>query len=626
MRLKQIVADGRVAVAHPRLEARTDRLRIDLVEPPTGPSPANAAVSSGRSADGWTLPAEERPQENASPVLYVDAGTIVLGIRPLPDGRWQLQNVVTEDAVRVTYGPREPSPPLEATAATYGPSLGENAALGTSSSAVSGLTDPSGSIVRHAAWPAGTGGQPNVATDAARDTPLSFEVLGERLSIDNASDPRAQLLSVSGSPAQLRTPEARLSGPLILFDRRRAEAHVHGAGVLQILADEVDLSGVLAATPSAAGETPGHNPSDKPSRTPLRRTGPNRAATDATLAGRRPATDAPDDAAADTTDSDRWLTIRWQEEMRFDGRQADFFGDVRATLQTFHMRCQEMAVTLDQPLQVFQTDAEPLRTVAAPPPSPVARHGAQDHSHQTGSAADRPQIERVVCREAVAFDAYQYHNGALAGVRKVHCGRFEFHRGSGAFRVRGPGRILNWSREDDQPHPVLGSVRAQANQPLQAEQAEWQFVRIDFAGEAHGNVQERFTTFLDRVRVVYGPVDDPRTELDPERLPPSGIELTADALDAFLPQARHGDDTLQLLARGNVKLAGRSFFARAETVSYDDAKGLFVLTARGDQPAAIWRQKVFGGEYSRAEARRMEFNPSRNELRMFGIVGAQGQP
>ena len=81
-----------------------------------------------------------------------------------------------------------------------------------------------------------------------------------------------------------------------------------------------------------------------------------------------------------------------------------------------------------------------------------------------------------------------------------------------------------------------------------------------------------------------------------------------------------------MLGSGNAELEGRTFHARADTISFDESKGLYVLRSLGNSKATIWRQKQVGGEYSRADAQRMEFVPSRNQLKLDQAISLDASP
>ena len=81
---------------------------------------------------------------------------------------------------------------------------------------------------------------------------------------------------------------------------------------------------------------------------------------------------------------------------------------------------------------------------------------------------------------------------------------------------------------------------------------------------------------------------------------------------------------VDLLATGNVELEGRSFNARADSISYDESKGLYTLRSQGRRKATIWRQTQVGGELSRADAQLMNFIPARNLLKLDQAIGLDG--
>jgi hypothetical protein len=79
-------------------------------------------------------------------------------------------------------------------------------------------------------------------------------------------------------------------------------------------------------------------------------------------------------------------------------------------------------------------------------------------------------------------------------------------------------------------------------------------------------------------------------------------------------------------ARSRSESRGERFRARADTISFDEAKGLYILRSRGSRTATVWRQKQRGGEYSQHDAKRMEFIPALNQLksdRASGTIGIE---
>ncbi len=165
-----------------------------------------------------------------------------------------------------------------------------------------------------------------------------------------------------------------------------------------------------------------------------------------------------------------------------------------------------------------------------------------------------------------------------------------------------------------------------ANRPLAADTAEWEYTRIKFDGEMEGNTNDRITTFHDRVRVVYGPVAHPNDEIDEDQepLPKDAGWMRCDTLQLTQhPESKKQAAYFDMVATGNTELDGRSFHALAHTVTYDESKGLYVLTGDGKRDAKIWRETMPGGPRSEQPAQRMEFNPAKNELKIDRASGGQ---
>ncbi|HID20832.1 MAG TPA: hypothetical protein EYP14_00315 [Planctomycetaceae bacterium] len=282
------------------------------------------------------------------------------------------------------------------------------------------------------------------------------------------------------------------------------------------------------------------------------------------------------------------LTIQWDEQMTFDGLQAHFNGRIRAELEHSRMRCHDMLVELTEPIR-------------------LARSGARRR---------RVQIRRVVCQDAVEVDSYGYVADELTEIRKARCGRFSLDQITGRTEAVGPGELRFWRRGRGKRAAVSARAQARANAPLKAEEVQWEYTRIEFSGNTVGNLRQRQATFVDRVRIVYGPVDGPLGTINPDQLPKDAAEMQCERLEfAFQPETEaFPRGYIELTARGNAKLEGRTFVARADVISYDESKGLYVLSALGNREAAIWRQVQAGGDYSVAYAKRMRFIPSRNSL------------
>ena len=282
------------------------------------------------------------------------------------------------------------------------------------------------------------------------------------------------------------------------------------------------------------------------------------------------------------------LSVEWSERMTFDGQHAQFLGNVVAVLEHHRMHCHGMEILLTD--RVVFTDSSP--------------------------SDQEVQIRRVVCHDGVEIDSYGYLEGKLTEIRKARFGQFSLDHVTGATDALGPGNVQLWTQGRGKRAAVSPQAAVQANSPLEAQSAEWEYTQVEFSGNATGNVHQRQTTFQDRVRIVYGPVGGPLETVNADLLPKDAAEMQCDILEFLQQGGSDGSSTghTELTARGNAKLEGRSFFARADAISFDESKGLYVLTSLGNREATIWRQTRQGGEYSEASAKQMRFVPSRNYL------------
>ena len=136
---------------------------------------------------------------------------------------------------------------------------------------------------------------------------------------------------------------------------------------------------------------------------------------------------------------------------------------------------------------------------------------------------------------------------------------------------------------------------------------------------------DRDTTFFDRVRVVYGPVPTSIAVVDEDDLPKDGGWMRCSELTLTQhPEAKPNKAYFTMRATGNAELDGRTFHALAYRVTFDESKGLYVLSGDGKRDAKLWHEPTPGRQRNEQTAQRMEFNPNRNEVRNDRASGGQG--
>jgi hypothetical protein len=290
------------------------------------------------------------------------------------------------------------------------------------------------------------------------------------------------------------------------------------------------------------------------------------------------------------------LTVHWHEQMSFDGRVATFIGRVHASMFESVMRCQQMDVTMLKPL-VFEEDAEP---------------------------AERPEISTVTCQFDVEFDSHVIEDGALQEVRRAKFARFHLNHQTGkVIADNGPGTVSLWRRGRGKRAGLAPLAAGGANRAMDTQGTEWEYSRIHFARDMSGSVKDRTTTFRGQIEVIYGPVDEPLVKIDLDRLPKDGGAMFCDWLEFVQRTSSGGTKHVELLARENARLEGRSFFAQADEISYDESKGLYMLRSSGDE-SILWREKVAGGERTAVVAETFRFIPSINKVEFDKASRVQG--
>ncbi len=297
-----------------------------------------------------------------------------------------------------------------------------------------------------------------------------------------------------------------------------------------------------------------------------------------------------------TLDKPQLLDVWWEDRMVFDGLTATFVGNVKTVLQADRIHCSEMNVKLTERIDFSQSREE-------------GRSGGREDG-------ERVQLARVVCRDGVRLDGRAYEGSKLVGVRQAEFWQFELDQITGDTLAKGPGWLVLWRRGGGRGTDLDTPAVVRTNARAAAEQTDWEYTRIEFDGQTEGNVNDRTTRFDGLVEITYGPVAKPLDVVDPDALPENGGWMRSESLD--LQQVEKTESRpayFTAFGEGNVYLRGREFFARADEVAYDESKDRYVLRSKGTRNATIWREKP-GGGYDVAPAKRMEFVPSRNVLKL----------
>lgn len=291
------------------------------------------------------------------------------------------------------------------------------------------------------------------------------------------------------------------------------------------------------------------------------------------------------------------LDIWWKEQMDFDGLLATFEGDVRAKLDGGKMLCRTMQVELSRKVSFTGRDDQ----------------------------AVKPEVQSVTCRDGVEFENVRYLDGQLLEIQRAKVYEFRLDHATQETEAQGPGWMQMWRRGNGKRAGLAVTESVQANRVAKDPVAEWEFTRVDFAGNMTGHMGRRRTTFKDRVEVLYGPVQRPVDVINRHDLPKDGGWMKCNTLQVVQTSPNEeGKTFVQLLGAGNTNLEGRGYWARADQISYDETKGLFVLRSLGQREATIWQEKTPGAARSHTAGQRIEFAPSKDHIKVIRSSGGEG--
>ena len=136
-------------------------------------------------------------------------------------------------------------------------------------------------------------------------------------------------------------------------------------------------------------------------------------------------------------------------------------------------------------------------------------------------------------------------------------------------------------------------------------------------GNMYANTKTNTAVFLDNVRVLDMPCDDPNIEVDldavPEHLREGAMYLRGDRLDVF----NHGDKTRsqkEMIAKGHVYAQSNEFIAHGDLMTYNEAKDQVIFEAKEDGVATLYKVKQRGGQAQTIDGEKDHLHPQHGTL------------
>ncbi|MHB0957717.1 MAG: hypothetical protein ACYC0X_18380 [Pirellulaceae bacterium] len=169
-------------------------------------------------------------------------------------------------------------------------------------------------------------------------------------------------------------------------------------------------------------------------------------------------------------------------------------------------------------------------------------------------------------------------------------------RRTGRFHAAGPGWFTSTRFDTGGLSGSLPTVSPPTTPVPPAGRGRLVYLRVDYENEIEGNIDKREAVLQHRVRTVYGPVLAWDQTIDPDQrggLGPHGLVMTSQRL--FITEmGEEPERGVELSAVGNTLVEGAMFTARAQRLSYVQAKDQLMLD--GENGLAQLQQQRQPGE------------------------------
>ncbi|MFO0965663.1 MAG: LptA/OstA family protein [Gemmataceae bacterium] len=288
---------------------------------------------------------------------------------------------------------------------------------------------------------------------------------------------------------------------------------------------------------------------------------------------------------------DTRLTIHWNRDMIFNGKDADFNGGVQAYQDNGALKCDTLQVTLD-------------RTVSL-------KEGQKSGQQAT--------VEKLVCHRKVwAQDETRDPAGKLGQYNRLIAAELAVDNIGGPSIAHGPGgRVihLGLGTLDDQAAPA----KKGAAPPAKAKDLVMKRTIVDFEGRMFSNhkAEARNAKFYDNVEVHHDVTDNPDAKVNPARPGPGGFHMRADTLSVYT-RTEGGKSSQEMEAKGKVDFNTDEFYGRATTVKYNQAEEVIIFEGAPGLPAALYKQRGPGIEPQEIKGNKIRYNRKTGEFQLEG--------
>lgn len=298
------------------------------------------------------------------------------------------------------------------------------------------------------------------------------------------------------------------------------------------------------------------------------------------------------------------LEVHWNKSMLFNGMYAEFHGGIQAEQQNSRLACQSLQVHFDKPISLKE-------------------------GNKSGQPA---RVSHMVCDQRVRVEETVREGEKLVSHKRVvavtlSMNKLEREIGDPAgkegneVRASGPGEFRSLQVGDIEvapPAPMpMGPEAPPA--PGQATKKEMKMLLVAFQGSMYGNDAIGTASFLENVRALHFPAEDPNLDISPDapirELPKGAYTLRCDRLEVL--SRKEGTRTMRdLRARGRVTVRSMEFSGSADMVTFDESKNQVIFHGSETMPASLFRQLRPGAPPDEVKGRKITFNRATGQFRI----------
>ncbi len=407
-------------------------------------------------------------------------------------------------------------------------------------------------------------GRVQVRQDPARAEEQGTEVRGETLRMTGTGDGLYNLV-VTGDLAELQTDKIYIVGPEVNIEQATNKAWVIGDGAMK-MDSETNFQG-------------------------------------------------------DTLDKAVPLTVLWKKSMLFNGESAEFYGNIQATQENARLACQQLQVYFNKPISLRQGNKtqEPARVRNLV----CSKDVRIEDSVYDGERLVKYQRLEGPCVQMIALESDESASRAAPGTKSKNAGNLIHHHGPGSIRIWEPGSA-------DQPISLdPATPRSTAAKPTSpASSDKMRMTYVTFQDRMDANSKKHMAQFWKNVRVLHIPCPRHDMPIDIDmilfhELPENALYITSQKLKV-MDSMENGKPNKQMEAHEKVYIQGRGFWARADSVYYNEQKQQIILEGRDSGNAVLYKSDRRGDDPQTIEGRRIYYNRATGEINGDGIKSIRG--